>query len=474
MFFSKSEITRRTEEARPLMERLKTAGCRFMQMEMPDNNGSLCGKIKPLTDSLAGSGTTIATLILTFKSGGHVCFTSPFSNWDNSFPKFMAMPDFSTAVALPWKGDVAAVLCDYYMNDGTPCTVDPRHILRTAEASLAKLGYSARVALEYEMYIVHEDDSLIREGRFGELRSFGREWDAYSISRSPSFESLAKEFMTRCEAAGIHVEAFHTELGHGMFEYTFEPQTPLKAADDAVRAKLYLRQLCAERGLAATWMTAKVVDTGDSYCGCHHNFSLVRGTQNAFWDPSACDLSQVARHAAAGILKTMPAFNIIYRPWVNSYRRMDRRLWNPENASWGKDNHTAGVRVVTGAIPETMTRFEHRASGSDVNPYLSIASLVLGSIQGIRERLEPPPYGAGDLMLDQSWPLLPHSMPEAVQAFLKSPDAAAAFGVEFVELMAYVKSDEWSDFAGAVASPLEALRRGPVTQWELARYFNNA
>ena len=34
-----------------------------------------------------------------------------------------------------------------------------------------------------------------------------------------------------------------------MFEYTFEPQTPLKAADDAVRAKLYLRQLCAERGL---------------------------------------------------------------------------------------------------------------------------------------------------------------------------------------------------------------------------------
>jgi glutamine synthetase len=471
--FSKAEIARRTNEAQPIVEQLKTAGCRFIQVEMPDNNGFLCGKIKPLTESLASYGTSIATLILTFKSGGNICFTSPFSNWENSFPKFVALPDISTAVALPWKGDVASVLCDYYFDDGTPCSVNPRHVLRIAEASLAKLGYSARVALEYEFYIYEEDDALLRARKFGELRSFGREWDAYSISRTPSFEGLAKEFMSRCEAAGIRVEAFHTELGHGMFEYTFEPQTPLKAADDAVRAKLYLRQLCAERGLVATWMTAKEIDTGDTYCGCHHNFSLVRGSKNAFWDSAIGDLSQVARHAAAGMLKTMPAFNIIYRPWVNSFRRMDRRLWNPENASWGKDNHTAGIRVVTGAVPEKMTRFEHRASGSDINPYLSIASLALGAVQGIRDELEPPSYGTGDVMLDKRWPLLPHTMPEAIEEFRKSPDAIAAFGSELVELLSYIKFDEWKDFTSAVAAPFEALQSTSVTTWEFARYFNN-
>src|SRR5579863_9896113 len=148
--------------------------------------------------------------------------------------------------------------------------------------------------------------SGMRAGRFSELPSFGREWDAYSISRTPSFESLATEFMRRCAAAGIRIEAFHTELGHGMFEYTFEPQPALKAADDAVRAKLYLRQLCAERGLIATYMTAKFVNTGDSYCGCHHNFSLARGKKNIFWNEAKGDLSLVARHAAAGMLKTLP------------------------------------------------------------------------------------------------------------------------------------------------------------------------
>jgi glutamine synthetase len=117
--------------------------------------------------------------------------------------------------------------------------------------------------------------------------------------------------MSRCEAAGIHVEAFHTEFGHGMFEYTFEPQSALKAADDAVRAKLYLRELCTERGLVATYMTAKFVDTGDSFCGCHHNISLAREKKNVFWDESSGELSKIARYAAAGMLKTMPAYNII-------------------------------------------------------------------------------------------------------------------------------------------------------------------
>jgi len=474
MFFSKAAVSRRSEEARPIIERLKRTGCRFVQMEMPENNGYLCGKLVPLQKGLSPLGTGIAKLILTYKSGGNICFSSPFSNWQRGFEKFVAVPDYSTAVALPWKRDVAGVLCDYYMDDGTPCTLSPRQILKGAEEALGRLGYSTRVALEYEMYIVQEDDALMRAGRFGDLPSFGREWDAYSISRTPPYESLAKEFMSRCHAAGVRVEAFHTELGHGMFEYTFEPQSAVKAADDAVRSKLYLRQLCAERGLAATYMAAKFVDTADSVCGCHHNFSLMRGKKNVFWDPSKRDLSKVARYAAAGILKTMPAYNIIYRPWVNSFRRMNRLLWNPENASWGKDNHTAGVRVVTGALPEKMTRFEHRAPGADINPYLSIASLLFGAIEGLQDEKEPPPYGKVDVMLEKHWTPLPHSMPEAIAVWCRSPSALAFFGKTYVKQYAHLKREEWKDFTDAVKTPKVALKRAPVTQWEFLRYFNHA
>lgn len=474
MIFSKSELSRRSDEARPLLERLKGAGCHFAQMEMPDNNGRLRGKIVPLANALSAAGSGQATLTLAFKSGDHLCLSTQLSNWDNGFAKMVAVPDLSTAVVLPWKSNVAAVLYDFYMDDGSPCPIHARHILRSAETVLAQLNYSTRVALEYEFYIVEQNDALMRQKRFAELNSFGRGWDLYSISRSPSFEELAKEFMSRCEAANIPIEAFHAEFGHGMFEYTFAPQTALKAADDGVRAKLYLKQLCAERGLAACFMAAKAVGTGDSLSGCHHNFSLARNGVNAFWDEAAGELSEVARFAAAGIIETMPAFNIIYRPWVNSYRRMNHRLWNPVNASWGKENHTAALRVVHGSVPDKLTRFEHRAPGADVDPYLSIASLLWGCIRGIQERQEPPAYANGDAMRDDRFALLPHTMPDAIDSFRNSSAGAAAFGATFVEHLAHVKLEEWADFIKAVDSPESALSNGPVTAWELERYFDHA
>jgi glutamine synthetase len=474
MLFEAAELTRRAEEARPLVERLNAAGCRFAQVEAPDNNGNLRGKIVPLASIFSGSGTTVAKLMQSYKGGGCYGVTPPFAELGTGGGKMVLLPDLATSVPLPWKRDVAGVLCECYMNDGSPCPVDARHLLRSVENELGRMKYSARVALEYEVYIVEDDDLLMRQGRYAELSAFGRDRNSYSLSRSPPFEDLAKEFMSRCEAAGIHVEAFHTEAGCGMFEYTFAPQRALKAADDGVRAKLYLKQLCAERGLVASYMAAKSVGMGDACLGCHHNFSLVRGEENAFWERSSGGLTQLARNAATGVLETMPAFSIIYRPWVNSYRRMDHILGSPETASWGKDNHWVGIRVVHGAVPERMTRFEHRVSGADVNPYLSIASILLGALRGLREPREPPAYTKGDPTTEEQWSPLPRTLSEAVDLFRKSPAMIEGLGAEFAAHLADLKQEEWKDFAAAVPSPDQALRKGPVTDWEIARYFNHA
>lgn len=472
--FSPVALARRTEEARPVIERLISSGCRFAQVEVPDNNGTLRGRIVPLAKGLSASGAAVGKIILAVKGGGSFCLTAPFANIAKGGGKAVAAPDLSTAVALPWKGDVAGVLCDIYMDDGSPCPLDARYILRSAERALGKLNYSARVALEYEVYIFERNEALIQEGRFTELTPFGRDRDFYSILRSPSFEDLAKQFITRCEAAGIHVEAFHTEYGHGMFEYTFTPQTPLKAADDAVRAKLYLKQLCSERGLIACYMAAKSSRTDDTFSGCHHNFSLARGAKNVFWDESSRTLSQVGRHAAAGILETLPAFTLIYHPWVNSFRRTDHHMFTPERASWGDDNAYCSIRVVYGAVPSEMTRFEFRVPGADVNPYLSVAAMVLGCLHGLRENREPPPYVIGDPTHDKESTPLPRTVPEAIELFRKSPMVADAFHGEFVEHYVLLKQDEWNDFTAAVPSPEQALAKAPVTDWEITRYFHHA
>jgi glutamine synthetase len=478
--FSKADLARREDEVRPVVERLAAAGCRFVQLEMPDLNGTLRGKIQPLAQGLSATGTGIGTVILTFKGGGQMCFAPPFvGSAETGFPKMIAVPDLSTAVALPWKRDVAAVICDYYLEDGTPCHLSPRHMLRTAEAELAALKYSVYTALEYEFYVMEVNDALMRERRYAELTPFQRGLDVWSLSKAPSFEELAKELMTRCESIGAPIETFHTEHGYGMFEYSFRPQTALKAADASARAKLCMRQLCAERNLAITYMAAKFFPSadsfgGDTFSGCHHNFSLSSGKENAFWDETAGGLSELARHAAGGILNTMPPFTLIFRPWVNSYRRNNHHLGAPENASWGKEHHLSAMRVVHGSAPHRLTRFEHRVPGSDVNPYLSLTAIMQGCLQGIRGRLEPVPYATGEVTSEKNGALLPRTMPEAIELFRHSPQAVEAFGSAFVEHFAIVKAEEWADFAKAVASPEAALQKAPVTDWEFARYFNDA
>ncbi len=56
MGFSNAELSRWTNETRPIIERLGAAGCRFVQLEIPDINGSLRGKLVSLTNGFFGGG----------------------------------------------------------------------------------------------------------------------------------------------------------------------------------------------------------------------------------------------------------------------------------------------------------------------------------------------------------------------------------------------------------------------------------
>ncbi len=468
--FSAAELAGRDRISASIEKKLADKGYRFIQMEMPDINGYVRGKIATLKKGLSSGGTGMSTLTVSLRSGDMPVIT-PWSCYENGFPKMSAVPDYDTVVKQPWKGDTAAVLCDFYMDDGSPCPMDTRLMLKRVVAEYEKLGLEPRVAMEYEFYVFEADAAKIRAGRARELTPFGLGWDAYAIARVPSWEPLAKEFMTRMEMVGIDVEVFHTELGHGMLEYTFHHEDALKAADDAARAKLYFKQLCAEKGLVPTFMTSPFAGTGDSNSGCHLNISLWKKGKNACWDPKKKGISGLGRHFAGGVLETMPAFNLIYRPWVNSFRRMDRLSWNPENASWGLDNHTTGLRVVHGSNPEKHTRIEHRAPGSDVNPYLTIASVLLGGLHGIKAKLDPGAYCEGDAMTEDRWAKLPHSLPDSIAAFKDSALGRRLLGEAFVDHFAAMKTEEWAEFeAWAKEKGLE-FPGGGVTDWEYDRYL---
>jgi glutamine synthetase len=285
--------------------------------------------------------------------------------------------------------------------------------------------------------------------------------NAYSSLRLRELRPLVQAFFERMAAVGIGIESVHTELGHGMVEFAIAHAPALEAADHAARAKAYLKELCGERGLVATFMPKW--RTGAPTSGCHFHQSLWRDGANVFAAPDGT-LSALARHYLAGQLDTLADFSVLFNPSVNAFRRLQPGTWTPATASWGVDNRTAAIRAITGD-PKAV-RLEHRRPGADVNPYLAIAAMLAGGLRGIACQLEPPAPAAGDAYADDRFAGLPATLADAIAALRDSPVAPGLLGREFVAhylLSRDVELRLW-----------RAWETEQVTDWEHRRYFETS
>jgi len=441
-----------------LAAELSERGVRYCQIEVPDLDGGLRAKLVSLDKALAAPGAALCSIVFGLTAADDV-YESGVSSYANGFPDLLAPADLATVRVLPWRPGVASVICDLRSPAGEEVPLAPRTVLRTVAGRCAAAGYEPRFAVEYEVFVLHADPDLISAGRHHDLRPLGRTANAYSALRLTDVGELGREFMDRMSAAEAPVDSFHTELGYGMVEFALAHAPALDAADRAARAKTYFKDLCAERGLVATFMAKW--KPGESGSGAHVHQSLWRHGQNAFAGEGG-GLSPLARHYAAGQLATMPAFTAIFNPNVNSYRRISVAAWTPENATWGMDNRTAALRAITAPAP-TAVRLEHRRAGADANPYLLIAALLAGGLHGIETAREPPDPCTGNAAGDANAPRLPASLPEAIAALRGSELARELLGGDFTDHYALSRQVEWDLWTQWLSTQ--------VTEWELRRYF---
>lgn len=438
---------------------LPEQGIEFVQMETVDLDGALRGKFLPAAKVKPDSQGAFCTIVYQFTPVDDVWVTR-HSSFDNGFPDMKARPDPDTAVPLNWRENTAAVIYDMYNPDGSPYPLAPRSLLKKVASRFQETGYEPMFGIEFEAFVMHADEGLMAEGRHHEMKPLGAMHNAYRLAESDGVRELACAFMQRMRGAGVEVEAFHTELGFGALEFALAPAGAVAAADNATRAKSYFRALCAERGLVATFMAKWKI--GESGSGGHVHQSLWQNGQNAFFDPARTTMSDPALSYAAGLIKTMPEFSILFRPNVNSYRRFDYKSWSPENASWGYDNRSAALRAIR-QPGRNAFRFEHRVPGADTNMYLVLAAMLAGGHLGLMNRLVPLAGAEGNAALDPNWARLPSSLPEATEMFRNSEIAKDYLGSAFVEHYAASRDIEWQHWL--------AWQAEQVTPYELKRYF---
>jgi glutamine synthetase len=442
-------------------KRLKAAGVSFLQSHMVDMAGTLRTKISPL--KLSASGDALNGILYCVshgdgQPGGDTAFASYIASADNGYPNIQCIPDPASLRQHGWRPEMASVIATGYMLDGAPCLVDPRHVLAKADARLRALGYTAKVALEYEFGIFHADEELMQQGRFRELKPWGHSLVNYDIARTGDYQDFVLEFMRRMESIGVGVASFVTEYGHGMYEFALTPKSAVEAADDAVRAKLHLRELCAERGLVATFMARFQPPGKESASGAHHHLSLWQDDRSVM-AAGINALAPVGQQFLAGMLNRLEETHVIFRPTINSYRRYDRGAWSPETVSWGYENRTAAIRAIT-TPSASACRFENRVPGADVNPYLTVAAMIASGTEGIEKGLVPQPADPG---IAEGGRRLHSDLADAARAFAESEFCAEAFGKEFRDHYAASRLNEVEAF--------ETWKTQRITDFEWQRYF---
>ena len=368
---------------------------------------------------------------------------------ESGLPDIKARPDLTTLTDLPWEPGAAWVLADVDAMDGGPAGEGPRHVARHVSGKLAELGLRAVIGPELEFYVLEPDDTCDR----GWKRYADEPGNVYVVGRKGDPRGILLTMLRYLRDARLQVTAANHEFSAGQFEINLNHSELVDAADRAFRMKSAVQEIARHEGMLATFMAKPFNDEGGS--GFHLHVSLVDDDGvNVFGTED--DLSDTGRAAIAGVLAHAPALAAILNPTINSYKRFGPDTLAPWLIDWGMDNRSAMVRIP----PERgrSSRMEVRLGDATANPYLAMAAVSAAVYLGVRDKLEPPAPLEGYGYDPASAPMLPQSLPEALDALEADTELREVLGEYFVTSFVTYKRNEVERFSRH------------ITDWEFLEY----
>ena len=362
---------------------------------------------------------------------------------------FRAVPTSLSAV--PWgngplhnerEATRAQLLLETVDEAGEPFMGCARQVLRSVVHRLAGSGLTPVCAFELEFHLFEADRDA--EGLPVPLDDPAVQ-DMYGLGPLSTHGALFAEIRRAADWAGLPIDTIVKEAGPGQYEVNLshrpvcEPDNAMRAADDAVLLRRLVRECARMRGLTASFMAKPVAD--DPGNGMHVHVSLLDGEgRNVF---SADGGETRLRHAVGGLLSTMAEATLVFVNTVNGARRMAPGSYAPTRANWGENNRSVAVRLP--AAPPAARRLEHLVAGADANPYLVLATVLSGMMEGMEGACEPGPALEGnayDEATEHRGAPLPVTPRAQLAAFRDGSFGARALGPAMARHLAAIKDAE--------------------------------
>jgi len=360
-----------------------------------------------------------------------------------------------------WEEGVGVVVGDLVEGD-EPVPFAPRNVLKDAVAAWEALGYTSKVGIEYEAFVLQPD------GEGG--------WDPYDVPGSFVYGTgpmndpagIAEAIHDVADAVGFRMESVNAEFDAAQFEFTLRYDDALAAADEAFLFRTMARDVAYEMGHLLTFLPRPLMDRGGN--GVHVNLSLVDGDgNNALLDPTGGDgLSDLARQCIAGQLHHLSAMGAVCAPSVNSYKRLRPGQMSGYWANWGHDHRCATVRV--NPERDDSTRLENRMPDATSPIHTTVAAVLTAARLGVEAGLDCPDAETGDALEEACTDrFVADSLGGALEALAADDAFADALGRGLVDQLVAIKEAEVGKYVEAVGD--EASARDEFTDWEKAFYL---
>ncbi len=303
-------------------------------------------------------------------------------------------PDTSTLSLLPWRpshGRVARFYCDLRGEDGRPCPLDSRGILRNAVEYARERRVFVSFGAENDFYLFRTDG----EGEPTDVPFDG----AGYMAEAPEDrgEDVRRDICLTLEDMGIEPLSSQHIDGPGQNRIDFEPGPALQCADNVVTFRSVVKMMASRNGLWATFSPKPIPDRPGS------GFRIAMRPKR---EGESC-----ADAFMAGILRHIREITVFLDPLEESYERLGQS-GAPGELSWSDTGRASLLRR------KKAGRVEISSPDGTANPYLAFALLLYAGVDGVEKGLsleqtgEPPEP-------------LPKSLSEAMalcrgSAFLKS------------------------------------------------------
>ncbi|WP_257670457.1 glutamine synthetase family protein [Parapedobacter tibetensis] len=410
-------------------------------------------------NTVADKGLGFCDVVFGWDSSDLAYDNARFTGWHTGYPDMQLQLDGNTFRKIPWENELPFLLGDFVDEEGNAAPVCPRQLLRKVIGKCHEMGFKPFFAQEFEWFNFSETPDSLYQKSFQGLKPLTPGMFGYSILRSSLKNEFSSDLFLLLRAFDVPLEGLHTETGPGVYEAAIAYTHALEAADRAVLFKTAVKEIGYKHGIIATFMAK----WNESLPGCsgHVHQSLWDGEtkRNLFYeDGDSQKMSTLMKRYIAGQLYCLPHVLPMYAPNVNSYKRLVEGAWAPTTRTWGVDNRTVALRVLSEG--EKSARLETRVVGSDTNPYLAMAACLASGLYGIKHGLTlNQPATVGNGYRDESNGTLPANLYESTQQMKHSEIAKELFGEAFVDHFCCTREWEWKQFAKA------------VTDWELKRYF---